>query len=162
MAHGDGAAIDVHPVVVDVEGLHVTQDHGGEGLIEFEKIDIGKRHSGLFQELFGHIHRAGEHQRRIGADIGECLDAGAGLDAHRLAARLRTDQHGGSAIDDAGRIAGVVDVVDALDFRVGHDADGFEAAHFTRHLEGRIERGQRLHVGAGAHMLVAVEDRQAV
>ncbi|MNY40768.1 hypothetical protein D3C86_1755340 [compost metagenome] len=101
MAHGDCAAIDVHPLVVDIEGLHVTQDHSGEGFVELEKIDIGKRHSGLFQELLGHIHRAGQHQRRVGTDIGESLDAGARFRAHRLAARLRANQHGGSAIDDA-------------------------------------------------------------
>ena len=47
-------------------------------------------------------------------------------------------------------------------FRMRHDADGFEAAHFTRHLEGRVERGERLHVRAGAHMFVTVKNGDAV
>jgi len=156
MAHGDGAAVDVDLVVRNVEGLHVAQHDGGEGFVELEKVDIGKGHAAALQELFGDVDRAGQHQRRVGADIGEGLDAAARLQAHALAARLGAEQHGGSAIDDAGRIAGMMDVVDALHFRMRLDADGFEAAHLTRHLEGGIERGQRLHIGAGTHVLVAV------
>lgn len=68
--------------------------------MRLEKIDIGKLHAGLFQELFGYIHRAGQHQRRIGADIGESLDAGARLYAHRLAASPGANQHSRRAIDD--------------------------------------------------------------
>ncbi len=86
--------------------------------------------------------------------LAKCADAGAGLQAHRLAAGLGADQHGGGAIDDAGGIAGMVDIVDLLDFRMRLDADGLEAAHFARHLEGRVERGERLHVGRRTHVLV--------
>ena len=56
----------------------------------------------------------------------------------------------------------MVDVIDLLDFRMGLDADGLEAAHLARHLEGGVEGGQRLHVGRRAHVLVPVEDHEAV
>ena len=51
----------------------------------------------------------------------------------RLAGLLRAEQHGGRAVDDAGRIAGVVDVVDLLDLRMALDADRVEAAHLAGH-----------------------------
>ena len=43
------------------------------------------------------------------------------------------------------------------------DRHGVEAGHGLAHvLEGGLERAERLHVGLGAHVLVAVEERQAV
>jgi hypothetical protein len=74
----------------------------------------------------------------------------------------RAEQHGGRTIDDAGRIAGVVDVVDLLEFRIALHGHRIEAAHFAHHDEGRVERRQRLHVGVGPHVLVMVEHGQAV
>ena len=73
------------------------------------------------------------------------------------------DQHRGGAVDDARGVAGVVDVVDPLEVRVLQDRHRVEAGHGLAHvLERGLERAERLHVGAGAHVLVAVEDRQAV
>ena len=44
-----------------------------------------------------------------------------------------------------------------------HDRDLVEAGHHLAHvLEGGLQRAKRLHVGAGAHVFVVVEDRQAV
>ncbi|MGO8484759.1 hypothetical protein AB9F39_36660, partial [Rhizobium leguminosarum] len=37
-----------------------------------------------------------------------------------------------------------------------------EAAHLAGHLEGRIEGGERLHIGSGAHVFVLCQDLQAV
>ena len=60
-------------------------------------------------------------------------------------------------------VAGVVDVGDALELGVLEDRHGVEAGHGLAHvLEGGLERAERLHVGLGAHVLVAVEERQAV
>ena len=79
-------------------------------------------HLGALQQLLGDVDRAGQHQRRLGADIGEGADAGARLQAHGLAGLLRAEQHGGGAVDDAGRIAGMVDVVDLFDLGMLLDA----------------------------------------
>src|SRR6059058_3302186 len=43
VAECDGAAVDVHDVVVDVEVLHGGETDGGEGLVDLEKIDVGDR-----------------------------------------------------------------------------------------------------------------------
>ena len=41
------------------------------------------------------------------------------------------DQHGGGAVDDAGRIAGMMDVIDEFDFGMGLNCYGVEAAEFA-------------------------------
>ncbi len=56
----------------------------------------------------------------------------------------------------------MMDMIYAFDFRVGLDGDGVEASLFAHHDESRLERRQRLHVGLGAHMLVAVENGQTI
>src|SRR6202008_3296652 len=79
MAHGNRAAIDVDLVGIDLERLHVTQDDGGERLVELEKVDVGERHAGPFEDLLGHVDRPGEHDGRLRPYIGESADAGAWL-----------------------------------------------------------------------------------
>src|SRR5690606_4144983 len=150
MAHRNRTAIDVDLVVRNIERLHVAQHDRSEGFVELEQVDVRDLHVGFFKQLLGHVDRAGQHDGRFRTDIGEGADAGAWLEAHRLAGALGAEQYGGSAVNDARRIAGMVNVVDRLDFRVTLDGDGVEAAHFARHDEGRVERGQRLHVGARA------------
>ena len=81
MAHGDGAAIDIDLVVTDVELVHGEQHDGGERLVDFEQVDVGNRHAGARQHLLGHRNRAGQHDRRLGADIGKRPDPGARLEA---------------------------------------------------------------------------------
>ena len=56
----------------------------------------------------------------------------------------------------------MVDVFELFHFRVRLDGDGAEAAQFRHHLEGRIERGERLHVGLRPDVFVPVEQRDAV
>src|SRR5690606_33278979 len=111
----NGAAVDVDLAAVDVEGLQVTQHDGGEGLVDLDQVDVGERHAGFLQNLVRHVDRAGEHDRRLGPDIGEGPDARARLDAGGGARFLAADQHGGGAIDDAGRIARMMDMLDGFD-----------------------------------------------
>ena len=40
MAHGNRAAIHVQLFVIDVKGLHETQDHAGKSLVHFEEVDV--------------------------------------------------------------------------------------------------------------------------
>ena len=108
-------------------------------------------------------HGAGQHDRRVGADLGGRLDAGAGLQVVADAEVAVADQQRGGAVDDAARVAGVVDVGDALELGVFQDRHGVEAGHGLAHvLEGGLQGAERLHVGARAQVLVAVEERQAV
>ena len=75
---------------------------------------------------------------------------------------LRADEHRRRAIDDAGGIAGMMHVIDILDLGMRRDRDRVEAAHLAHHHEGGLERGERLHVGRRAHVLVLGEKRDAV
>ena len=85
-----------------------------------------------------------------------------GLKPRLAPASLRADQHRRRAVDDARGIAGVVDVVDALDLGMGLNRHRVEAALLAHHRERRLQARQRLHVGLGPHVLVAVEQGQAV
>ena len=73
------------------------------------------------------------------------------------------DQHGSGPIDDAAGVARVVDMRDPLQMRVFHHRDLVEAGHgFAHILEGRLQGGERRHIGAGAHVFVTVQNGQAV
>ena len=56
----------------------------------------------------------------------------------------------------------MVDVVYRLHLGITLDRHCVEAALFAHHDEGRFERGERLHVGVGAHVLVMIENGHAV
>ena len=74
----------------------------------------------------------------------------------------RAEQHRRGAVDDARRIAGVMDMDDALDLRMRLDGDRVEAALLAHHDERRLQRGERLHVGLRPHVLVMIEQGEAV
>ena len=74
MAHGDRAAVDVDLARIDVERLQEAQHDGGEGFVDLEEIDVGDRHARAGEHLLRHVDRAGQHDRRLGADIGEGAD----------------------------------------------------------------------------------------
>ena len=71
--------------------------------------------------------RAGQHDRRVGAGDRGGDDAGARGEAEVLADLLVADRHERGAVDDAGGVAGVVDVVDLLDPVVLLQRHGVEA-----------------------------------
>src|SRR5262249_34112268 len=115
MSHGDDAAVDVDLRVIDIECLHESQNHGGEGLMELEQVDVLDLHPGALEHLLGHVHRSGQHDGRLSTDVGERSDLGARLEPACGACFLVADQHRGGAIDDTGRIAGMMHVVDSLE-----------------------------------------------
>src|SRR5688572_461601 len=58
MAHGDGAAVHVDDLRVQVEGLRVAQHDRGEGFVDLEQVDVVDAHAGALQHLLGHVDRA--------------------------------------------------------------------------------------------------------
>src|SRR3984885_13163234 len=162
MTHGNGAAVHVDLFWIDVEGLDKPQHHRGERLVEFEQVDIIKSHAGFFQHLLGHVDRTGEHDCRLRTNIGESPDARAGFKAGFLPRLAVAEKYGGGTVDNAGRVAGMVDVIDEFDFRVLLNRNGVEAAHFSHLHERRFERSERLHGRVGSHVLVLVENSEAV
>ena len=163
MAHGDGAAVHVHLVVRHLQYLHVAQHDGGEGLVEFEQVDVLDRHAGALERLLGGGRRTGQHDRRLRSDRGEGADARPRLEAGLLAEGLAADQDGGGAINDAGRIAGMMDVVHFLDLGIALQRHRVEARHhLALHPEAGLECRQRLHGRLRPHQLVVTQKFDAV
>ena len=50
VAHGDGPAIDVDLLRIEVEGLEVAEHDRGKGLVDLEEVDVGERHLGPGEE----------------------------------------------------------------------------------------------------------------
>uniref|UniRef100_A0A0N4Z3R5 PE-PGRS family protein n=1 Tax=Parastrongyloides trichosuri TaxID=131310 RepID=A0A0N4Z3R5_PARTI len=160
VAHGDGAAVHVHPVVRHVQLLHEIHDHRGEGLVQLEQVDVADAHARAGQGLLRHGDRAGQHDGRLRTDRGRTDDAGAGLQPHLLAHLPGADQDAGGAVDDAGGVARVVHVVDRLDLRIAlthHRVEARRAQTRERGLQG----AQRLDRGFRADEFVVVEHRHA-
>ena len=79
-----------------------------------------------------------------------------------LPAFSTADEHQRGAVDDAGAVAAGVDVVDLLDPVVLLQRHVVEAAHLADAVERGLQLAQALERGVGAHVLVVVEDDQAV
>ena len=119
-------------------------------------------HARPLEHLAGDVDRSGQHQGRLRAHIGEGPDAGARRELGGAAGRAAADEDRGGAVDDAGRVAGMVHVIDGLDLGMRLHGDRIEAAHLAHLHEGRLQLRQRLHAGAGAHVLVLGQDGQPV
>ena len=98
----------------------------------------------------------------LGAGDGGGDDPGARGEPVALADLLGADGDQRGAVHDAGGVARVVDVVDLLDPVVLLQRHGVEAAQLADVGEGRLQPGQGVGGGAGAQVLVVVEDDQAV
>ena len=84
-------------------------------------------------------------------------DARARLEPELGADLLVADRQQRGAVDDAGRVARRVDVVDRLDPVVLLQRDGVEPAVLAHHRERRLQARERLDGRAGADELVVVE-----
>src|SRR5271154_2781938 len=82
--------------------------------------------------------------------------------ARRLARRLGADEHQRRAVDDAGAVTAGVHVVDLLDGVVLRQRHVVEAAHLADAVERGLQLAQAFQRGVGPHVLVVVEDGQAI
>ena len=163
MAHGNGAAIDVHQVRVHLKRLHKAQHDRGKGLIDFKEVDIPDFHPMIFQDFLGHGHGASQH------DCGVCADLGCGFDtrprckAVGLSKLFRADQNTSRPIYDTRAVTRMVDMIDLFQMRIFQKRHVIKTRHHLTHrLEAGIQRAQRLHVCARAHVFVPIKDREAV
>ena len=120
---------------VEVERLAKAQHDRGESLVDLEQVDVVDRHARARKHLFRHVDWAGQHDRRLRADIGERAHPRPGFQARFFARLARAQEHRGGAVDDAGRIAGVMDMDDALDIRMRLNRHRIEAALLARNDE---------------------------
>ena len=162
MAQRDRAAVDVDLVQGQAHVLDEAQHDGGERLVDLDQVDVVDGQPGLGERLAGGGRGAGEHDGGLGAGDGGGDDPGARGQPVALADLLGADGDQRGAVDDAGGVARVVDVVDLLDPVVLLQRHRVEAAQLADVGEGRLELGEGVGGGAGAHVLVVVEDDQAV
>ena len=144
------------------EVLLELQHHRRERLVQLEQVDVVDRQARAVEHLAGGRGRAGEHDDRVGAAGGGGHDARPRRQALRRARLLAADEHQRGAVDDAGAVAAGVDVVDLLDPVVLLQRHVVEAAHLADAVERGLQLAQALERGVGAHVLVVVEDDQAV
>ena len=163
MAHGNRPAIDVDPGRVHLERLQKAQDDGGESLVHLEQVNIANPKARTGQNPLGHRYRPGQHDGRIGADFGGGADPGARFQPmHHPKLRI-ADQNRRRPIGDPAGVSGVVHMFDPLQMRVFHQGHLVEAGHRLAHLGKRRFQGTKgLHIGAGPHVFIAVEDQKAV
>src|SRR6185312_5273298 len=148
VAHGDRAAVDVEPLVVDAEVALEFQGDGGERLVDLPQVDVRRRQTGGVQELAGGGGGACEHDGRVRAGNGGGGDPGT--------------RGQGGPVDDARGVPTGVHVVDLLHPVVLLQGDGVEPAVLPHGSEGGAQPGEGLHGGAAADVLVVVQDDQAV
>ena len=118
VAHGDGAAVDVDAGGVDVEGLQEAEDDGGEGLVDLEEVDVGDAPCRRSRRIFS-VTGTGPVSMIVGSVpiLAVALMRARGLRPWRTPKSRSPIRTRGGAVDDAGGVAGVVDVVDPLEVR---------------------------------------------
>ncbi len=127
--HGNRTAVDVDLAVVEIHGLHVAQHHRRERLVEFPEIDIALGHARLGEHLGRDAFGTRQHDQRLRADRRHRLHLRARLEAIFLTHLLAGDEHGGRSVDDARAVAGMMDVVHALDIGIAQQRQRIEARH---------------------------------
>lgn len=66
MAERNGTAVEVDPVLVDTQNLHVGKRDNTEGLVDLESVNGRKLYTGVLQSL-------GHSERRCGGELGRVL-----------------------------------------------------------------------------------------
>ena len=137
MAQGDGAAVDVDDLRVEACLLDDGQRLGGEGLVEFDQLDVAEFQTGLFQGLGDGHYRADAHVQGVDAGDGAGGQAGDGLELELSDHFFAGDEREGGPVGGLRRVAG------------GDDASLCkDGAQF----------GERFGTGVAAHALVGVHD----
>jgi len=154
------------PLTLSFPGSHLhqlleEQHDRGEGLVELEEIDVRAVMPARFSTL--RVTFSGPVSMMQGSEPIEpkARMRARGFSPIATPALARAEQDGGGAVDDAGRIAGVMDMLDALDLGIALQRHRVEAELVADLGEGRLQGAERLHRRAGPHVLVLVEEGKA-
>src|SRR5215207_2275763 len=141
VAEGDGAAVDVGPLPVELELAVAGQDLGRERLVDLDHVDLGERPAELGQQLLGGRDNPPAHDVRVDPGAGPAGDPGQRAEPLGPGRLLGHDHQGGGTVADPRGVAG---------------------GDRSRVAEHRLELGQRLKGGARPGVLVALDrDRPA-
>ena len=92
VADGDGTAVHVVDLGVDLEPVPAVHALRGEGLVELPEIDVADPEPGLFEELRHRKHRADPHLVRLAAGHREAAEVGERLEIELAGALLTHDE----------------------------------------------------------------------
>ncbi len=98
MSKGNRATIHVKPVMPDPEFLHPRHRHRGEGLVDFEQVDVGCGQTAPVQNPARRRDRPGKHELRIRPDNRDRMDSRAGFCAQPIGGRLGHQENSSRAI----------------------------------------------------------------
>ena len=141
MAERDRAAVDVDLVAIEAQLLLAREVLRREGLVDLDQVEIVERQLRALERLADRRRRAHAHQRRLDADRRPRHDAAERLRAARLRGILAGDHQRRRAVDDAAGVAGRHDAV---------------------LLEHRRQLRQDLHRRLGPHVIVLLDERDAL
>ena len=133
----------------------IAQHHRRERLVELEQVDVGKLHLGALEQLF--VTSTGPVSISAGSEpiLANARMRARGFSPSPCRAFFDADQHGGGAVDDAGRIAGMMHVLDRLDLGMRLDGDRVEAAHLAHLTKDGLSAASDCMSVVGPHVLVA-------
>ena len=106
VADGDGAAVDVDLAHVEVQLTGDGDGLRGEGFVGLDEVDVLDGHAGLGHGLTGGGNGADAHDLGIDAALAPADELRHGLEAILLDGLAGGENDGGSAVVDAGGVAG--------------------------------------------------------
>src|ERR1700716_4057778 len=74
MTHGNGAAVDVQPLIGNAQLISAVEDLAGEGLVQFPQIDVADLVAGTLQEARYRINGTDAHLVGLAAGDGEAAE----------------------------------------------------------------------------------------
>ena len=106
MAEGDGSAIDVELVAIEVKFTVAGEDLSGEGFVEFDEIEVSKLEAVFCFEFTDGRNGTNSHEARV--DSGGCRgeNSGEGPEIVLLDKFFAGENDCGCAIGDAGGVGG--------------------------------------------------------
>lgn len=110
MAERNRAAVGVDLLGGPRQVVQELDADGGKGLVEFDEIDIVVCHAGRGQHRLHGVDAARQGEQFVGADVGHRPHACPRREAVGAAGSFGPQQHQRGAVDDRGRIPGVVHV----------------------------------------------------
>jgi hypothetical protein len=105
VAEGDGAAVDVHLLLLELEAADDGEGLGGEGLVQLHEVEVVHAEAEARQQLLRRGHRADAHGARVHARRRAAEDGRAHGQTLLLRVGARGDHERSGAVVEGGAIA---------------------------------------------------------
>ena len=161
MPEGHSPAVYVHLVTVEVQVAHELLGDDSERLVHLEQVHVVDGHTGSLEDLAGGGHRRVEHECGVVAHVRAGDDARPRGEAVGLHVGFARVEDGGGAVDDARRVARMMDVGDVevsvlLVYQLAERGHAVSEAVVGDVREAWRQCGERVGGGTGSRELVVV------